>query len=496
MLSVVAYIAILIPSFLLIQFFYKAWWKPIRIQKRMRAQGIKGPSYNFLHGNTKEVQDMKIEATKTTLPTLSNEILPRVQPHIYLWTKLYGRNFLSWHGDRPELHVTEPDLIKEVLLNKNGVYKKSVGEKYMHKVMGDGLGIAEGKKWMTQRKLANHAFQIEKLKHMVPTIVGSVQNMLEKWSYHEGKEIDVHEEFRILTSDVLSKTAFGSSYVEGQKIFEKLGRLLSLLLNYYTNSEADELEKEIRESFMQIIRKRIEKKDSGELNYYGSDYLGLLVAANQETDEEKKVTIDTLIDECKTAYFAGQDTTMALLSWVIFVLAIHTDWQEKARKEVFDLFDDKHPTTSDNNLAKMKIMTMIVNETFRLYPPALTLRRLVPCEVRLGKILLPPQSHIVIPTLVGHTDPQIWGEDVHVFRPDRFAEGVAKAATKTNVFLPFGMGPRICVAQNFAGTEAKLALSMILQRYSFSLSPSYVHCPIQSFSVFPQQGIPIIIHKL
>ncbi|KAF5179485.1 Cytochrome p450, partial [Thalictrum thalictroides] len=336
----------------------------------MRSQGIKGPSYNFLHGNTKEAFDMKNQAMKTTLPTLSNVILPRVQPDIYLWTKLYGRNFLSWHGYRAELYVTEPDLIKEVLNNKNGVFKKSVGEKYMHKVMGNGLGIAEGKKWLKQRKLANHAFQIEKLKHMVPTIVGSVENMLEKWKHHEGKEINVHEEFRILTSDVLSKTAFGSSYLEGQKIFEKLGRLLSLvtanklkvdlpiigkLLNYYTNSEVDDLEKEIRESFMEIIRKRIEKKESGELDDYGSDYLGLLVAANKETDDEKKVSIDTLIDECKTAYFAGQDTTMALLSWVIFLLAIHTDWQEKARKEVFDLFGDKQPNTSDNSLAKMKI---------------------------------------------------------------------------------------------------------------------------------------------
>ncbi|PIA57645.1 hypothetical protein AQUCO_00600401v1 [Aquilegia coerulea] len=448
---------------------------------------------------------------KSPMPTLSNDVLPRVQPHIHLWTKLYGRNFLGWHGYRAELFVTKPDLIKEVLNNKNGLFIKAHPDKYTFKLLGNGLVIAEGKNWNRQRKLANHAFHIENLKNMVPTMAGSVENMLEKWGYHEGKEIEALEEFRVLTSDVITKTAFGSNYLEGEKIFDMLTKLTSILnanvfnielpvigkfLNYKSDNELEKVEKEIKESFMQIIRKRKEKKNTGELDDYGSDYLGLLINANQENDEEKRISIDDMIDECKTFYFAGQETTMGLLTWAMLLLATHTEWQEKARKEVFDIFGEKHPNTENSSMAKMKIMTMIMNETLRLYPPALNLRRTVSCEVRLGEILLPPNINIIIPPLVSHNDPQIWGEDVHLFRPDRFAEGVTKAAKNTNAYLPFGMGPRNCVGSNFATIEVKVALSMILQRYAFTLSPTYMHSPIQYITVRPQHGVQIILHPL
>ena len=35
-----------------------------------------------------------------------------------------------------------------------------------------------------------------------------------------GKEIDVHQELRALTTDIISHTAFGSSYNEGKEVFE------------------------------------------------------------------------------------------------------------------------------------------------------------------------------------------------------------------------------------------------------------------------------------
>ncbi|KAF9588412.1 hypothetical protein IFM89_009987, partial [Coptis chinensis] len=163
--------------------------------------------------------------------------------------------------------------------------------------------------------------------------------------------------------------------------------------------EAEKLELGIRESFVDIIRRRKVKVQKGEVEGHGSDYLGLLVNANQDNEEGNKISIDDMIDECKTLYFAGHETTMTLLSWTILLLATHTDWQEKARKEVFYLFGDKHPNPEENNIARMKTMTMIINETLRLYPPTPDLRRTVNCQVRLGDILLPPNVDIIIPPL-------------------------------------------------------------------------------------------------
>ena len=63
---------------------------------------------------------------------------------------------------------------------------------------------------------------------MIPAMITSVEVMLERWKHHEGKEIEVFEEFRLLTSEVISRTAFGSSYLEGENIFQMMMKLTLL----------------------------------------------------------------------------------------------------------------------------------------------------------------------------------------------------------------------------------------------------------------------------
>lgn len=142
-------------------------------------------------------------------------------------------------------------------------------------------------------------------------------------------------------------------------------------------------------------------------------------------------------------------------------------------------------------------MALIINESLRLYPPVIGLDRDSTSEARLGGLVLKANTWVYIPILALHSDPQIWGEDVLQFKPDRFSEGVAKATNyNTAAYFPFGIGPRNCVGFNVAITEAKVALSMILQRYRFTLSPGYVHSPIQLITLKPQHGIQIILRPL
>ncbi|KAI3867388.1 hypothetical protein MKX03_036515, partial [Papaver bracteatum] len=80
--------------------------------------------------------------------------------------------------------------------------------------------------------------------------------------------------------------------------------------------ETDRLEREIRKSIIGLIKKREEKVNRDELEGgYRSDYLGMLIKAYQESDDNKKISIDDLIDECKTFYVAGHKTTSSLLTW-------------------------------------------------------------------------------------------------------------------------------------------------------------------------------------
>ncbi|XP_017632761.1 cytochrome P450 CYP749A22-like [Gossypium arboreum] len=345
---------------------------------------------------------------------------------------------------------------------------------------------------------------------MTPAVIASVETMLEKWKGYVGKEIELFEEFRLLTSEVISRTAFGSSYLEGQKIFDMLSKLaiimhrnlfktripwISKLWKPADILESEELSNEIQGCVMKMIKKREDRVVNGEADSFGNDFLGLLVNAYHDLDDKNMLSLGDLVDECKTFYLAGQDTANSLLAWTVFLLAIHGDWQEKARREVIDIFGNQNP--NPEGIVKLKIMTMIINETLRLYSPANGLMRKVGREVQIGKLVLHANIDLFIASVVPQHDPQLWGDDVHLFKLERFAEGIAKATNyNAAAFCPFGIGPRSCVGMSFAAIKIKIAPSMTLQRYMISLSPAYVHSPISVITVQPHDGIQVILKSL
>ncbi|XP_059658434.1 cytochrome P450 CYP749A22-like [Cornus florida] len=492
----------------LITFLHKFLWVPIRIQHRMRSQGINGPSYKFIRGNTKEALIMRKEKMIRPM-NLSHHIFPRIQPHICSWINTYGKIYLSWYGAKAQLFVTESEFVKELLNNRDRAYVKTDTEGFLKKLLGNGILVSEGKKWTKLRKLANHAFHADRLKNMIPEMISSADMMLERLKQYEGKEVDMYEEFRLLTSEVISRTAFGSSYLEGKDIFEMLIKLsminirnafkirlpgISKFFRTADDIESDKLEQGIHDSIIRIIKQR-EKTMTGEVDNFGTDLLGLLVKANHDADENYRITVEDVVDECKTFYIAGHETTTTLLAWTALLLAIHTDWQEKARQEVIELFGKQQPNSE--GIGRLKTTNMIINESLRLYPPVSQFVRKTKHEVKLGKFIIPANIELNMPTLALHHDPQVWGEDALLFKPERFSEGVAKATNNNQaLFIPFGLGPRNCVGMNFAINETKIALSMILQHYSFTLSPTYIHSPVIVVTIRPQHGVPVILHAL
>ncbi|XP_027084998.1 cytochrome P450 72A397-like [Coffea arabica] len=135
---------------------------------------------------------------------------------------------------------------------------------------------------------------------------------------------------------------------------------------------------------------------------------------------------------------------------------------------------------------------MVLFEVLRVYPPVTCAVRYTVQRTKVGAISIPAGVEVYLPIMLLHHDPEYWGEDAEEFNPERFAEGVSKASGDQLAFYPFGWGPRICLGLDFAMIDAKLALAMILQHFSFKLSPSYTHAPYTRLALHPQHGAPII----
>jgi PHYB activation tagged suppressor 1 len=73
-------------------------------------------------------------------------------------------NFLQWYGPQAQLIITEPELVKQILSNKDRAYPKTKVSNEIKKLLGDGIVLSEGEKWVKLRKLANHAFHGESIK--------------------------------------------------------------------------------------------------------------------------------------------------------------------------------------------------------------------------------------------------------------------------------------------------------------------------------------------
>lgn len=137
-------------------------------------------------------------------------------------------------------------------------------------------------------------------------------------------------------------------------------------------------------------------------------------------------------------------------------------------------------------------ISMIINETNRLYPISGAMLRQALKNVKVGNIDIPAGTEFFLAMTATHYDKEIWGEDANCFNPLRFNEPRKHLAS----YFPFGLGPRICAGQNLALIETKIVLAMIVRQYSLVVSPTYIHAPMIFMSLQPQYGAPILLRRL
>ncbi|CAM0906937.1 unnamed protein product [Alopecurus aequalis] len=485
-------------------------WRPRAITRQLRAQGVGGPGYNFFAGNLGEIKQLRAESADTALDVGSHDFVPMVQPHFRKWIPIYGRTFLYWFGPRPSVCMADVNMVKQVLSDRNGLYPKNTGNPDIARLLGKGLVLTDGDDWKRHRKVVHPAFSMDKLKMMTVTMSDCAESMMSEWKAKLEKggqvEIELSRQFEELTADVISRTAFGSSYTEGGKVFLAQRELQFLAFSSAFNVQIPgfrylpsrknlriwKLDSEVRTMLMNIIKSRFATKD---ITGYGDDLLGLMLeACAPEHGRIPLLSMDEIIDECKTFFFAGHDTSSHLLTWTMFLLSTHPEWQERLREEVLRECGNEVPT--GDMLNKLKLVNMFLLETLRLYAPVSIMQRKAGADLEVGGIKVSKGTVLAIPIATIHRDKEVWGDDADEFKPMRFEKGVTMAAKHPNALLSFSSGPRSCIGQNFAMIEAKAVIAVILQSFSFSLSPKYVHAPMDVITLRPKFGLPMILKSL
>ncbi|XP_058773314.1 cytokinin hydroxylase-like [Vicia villosa] len=495
---------------LMIKVFYDTiscyWLNPLSIKKIMEKQGVFCPKPRFLTGNLKEISSFVSNATSQDMESINHDIVGRLLPHFVAWSKQYGKRFFYWNGIEPRLCLTETELIKEFLSKYSTISGKSWQQQQGSKnFIGKGLLMANGDDWYHQRHLVSPAFMGEKLKSYAVHMTECTKEMLESLQNAtldcDKNEVEIGEYFTKLTADIISRTEFGTNYEKGKQIFHLLTQLQALCAQATRklwlpgsrffpstyNREIKSLKMEVERLLMDIIQSRKDCVEMGRSNSHGNDLLGMLL---DEIQKSGKLNLQLVMDECKTFFFAGHETTALLLTWTAMLLACNPSWQEKVRTEVKEIFNQGMP--SIDQLSKLNVLHMVINESMRLYPPATLLPRMAFQDIVLGDLYIPKGLSVWIPVLAIHHNEELWGKDANEFNPHRFAS----KSFMPGRFLPFASGPRNCVGQSFAMMEAKIILAMLVSRFSFTISKNYKHAPITVLTIKPKYGVQICLKTL
>lgn len=391
--------------------------------------------------------------------------------------------------------VNHPDLIEQVLATDARHYIKHFGARNYKPVLGNGLVTSEGEFWLRQRRMAQPAFNKDRLASYAPVMVELTEKMLDaRW--REGTWVDVHAEMSRVTSDIALKTLFDldnvadrDAYSESLRVaFRELSGRLGRVLraprwmptpgNLRLNRSLARL-RTLVDSFIQRARER----------GTGNDLLSRLIQARDEGGEG--MTDEQLRDEAMTIYLAGHETTALTLSWTWYAIAQHPRVEEQLAAEWSAVLDGRSPTAED--LPRLSYTHHVITEAMRLYPPVYLVGREAVTDRELGGYRVRRGTTVFLSQWVTHRDGRFY-DDPLIFRPERWAEGLA-ARLPRYAYFPFGGGPRICIGNNFAMMEAVLILATIGQRWRFTLEPSP---PVEfelGITLFPHQGIPAVLRR-
>uniref|UniRef100_A0A8C8UEQ4 Cytochrome P450 3A n=1 Tax=Peromyscus maniculatus bairdii TaxID=230844 RepID=A0A8C8UEQ4_PERMB len=376
--------------------------------------------------------------------------------------KKYGKIWGLFDGHIPVLAITDTEMIKNVLVKECYSVFTNRRDFGPMGIMRKAVTMSKDEEWKRIRALLSPAFTSGKLKEMFP-IIEQYGDILVKYLRREaekGKPITIKEVFGAYGMDVITSTSFGVNvdslnnpkdpFVENARklirfdLFNPLFMsvvLFPFLIPIYEMLNVSIFSKDSI-AFFKKFMDRMKENHLDSNQKHQVDFLQLMM--NTRNNSKDKESHKALSNSYSIHFvFMG----------FLFVCLL--------------FFPELGFLCSPNydKLMEIEYLDMVLNETLRLYPISNRLMRVCKQGVEMDGVFIPKGSTVIAPIYALHHDPQYWSEPEE-FRPKRFSKE-NKGNINPYVYLPFGIGPRNCLGMRFTLMIMKLALTKVLQNFSF-----------------------------
>jgi cytochrome P450 len=399
--------------------------------------------------------------------------------------------------------VSEPAAIRRVLFDNCENYQKDwLQRRVLSAGLIGGLLTAEGQSWRTQRRALAPLFARKAVMNFSTAMLDVANGLAERLAQREGKVVDVAVEATRVTLDVLERTIFSDGLGRAPEdirlamkgYFETIGRIdpfdMLGVPDFVPRPGRRKLRPMLRvfESAVDTIISTRRERIAADPDGAPRDILTFLLnAADPETGEalsEAEIRANIL-----TFIAAGHETTANCISWSLFLLSQSGEWRERVQAEV-----DREFGGAPDGLADRIVETRaVIDEANRLYPPITAISRVALGRDELAGEPIKPGTMIVIAPYVLHRHRALW-EKPDNFDPNRFL-GDARETIDRFAYLPFGVGPRICIGATFALQEASIVIGTIMRHFTLELVPGFTPWPVQKVTLRPKSGLPMIVRR-
>jgi cytochrome P450 len=399
--------------------------------------------------------------------------------------------------------ISDPGAIRRVLMDNCDNYQKDwLQRRVLSAGLTGGLLTAEGPAWKTQRRALAPLFARKTVMSFSAAMLTAANELVARLGLREGETVDLAVEATRVTLEVLERTIFSDGFGRNPEeirlamkgYFETIGRIDPFdvlgLPDFVPRPGRWKLYPMLRlfedtiDTIISTRRERLAKDAAG----VPRDILTLLLeAADPETGErlsEAEIRANIL-----TFIAAGHETTANCITWSLFLLSQSNEWRERIQAEV-----DKELVGDVDGLSDRLIETRaVIDEANRLYPPITAISRVAIGPDELAGQSIEAGTMVVIAPYVLHRHRALWDKPGR-FDPNRFL-GDSRQSIERFVYLPFGVGPRICIGATFAIQEASIVIATLLRHFEFRLSPGHVVWPVQKVTLRPKNGLPMIVRR-